>query len=188
MCFLNVYYRYLDCGYYEVFIWIWDSLHFLDLRDFHALSSSSPIHSSASFSLLLISSIVFFISVFLQFCLGVTYVFYTFVKKPHFSLCASILLPNCLIIFPIITLSSSSGRWHISTSVLLLGFCLLSSSETYSSVASFCVICYLYFYVCGRFVTFLDLGEVALVEDVLCISAVYSPSCYPRARRQVVPG
>lgn len=31
---------------------------------------------------------------------------------------------------------------------------------THSSAASFCLSCYLHFYVCGRFVPFTDLGEV----------------------------
>ena len=46
--------------------------------------------------------------------------------------------------------------------VLLLEFNLVPSSESHSSVISFCLNCSLYFYVHGRLVTFLDLGEVAL--------------------------
>ena len=80
----------------------------------------------------------------------------------NFLLCASILFPSSWIIFTIITLNSFLSRLSISTShscssgVLSCPLC-----GTYSSATSFCLNFYLCFYVCGRLVSFLNLGAVA---------------------------
>ena len=58
--------------------------------------------------------------------------------------------------------------------VLLLGFYLVRLSGTYSSVASFCLNFYFYFYVYGR-LCFSTLEKCPPVGDVLCIPAVNSP-------------
>ena len=57
----------------------------------------------------------------------------------------------------------------------LLGFYLVPSSGTCSSASSFCLSCYLYFYVCGGLVMCLDLGEVASVGGALYVPTVHSP-------------
>ena len=46
--------------------------------------------------------------------------------------------------------------------ILLLGFYVIATSGMCSAAASCFLRCYLYFYVCGRLVTFLGPGEMAL--------------------------
>ena len=67
--------------------------------------------------------------------------------------------------------------------LVLLGFCLVLPSETYSSVTSFCVNFYLNFNLSGSVVTFLDLGEVAP-----CRRYPRHPSPDPRAIGHLIPG
>ena len=67
--------------------------------------------------------------------------------------------------------------------LVLLGFCLVPPSETYSSVTSFCVNHYLYFYLSCSVVTFLYLGEVAL-----CRRYPRHPYSDPRARGHLIAG
>ena len=67
--------------------------------------------------------------------------------------------------------------------LVLLGFCLVPPSATYSCVTSFCVNFYLYCNLSGSVVTFLDLGEVAL-----CRQYPRHPSPDPRARGHLIPG
>ena len=83
------------------------------------LSSSSLIHSSASFILLLIHSSAFFISVIVLIVSGCSLDFLT-----PYSYSLSILLPSFLIIFMIITLKS---RWI--TIFISLSSCGVSSLE-----------------------------------------------------------
>ena len=67
-------------------------------------------------------------------------------------------------IFFISSLILSVNHWLLSSTLFMSYFSIsLFSplSRTYSSAASFCLNCYLYFYVYDRLVTFLDLGEVA---------------------------
>ena len=78
--------------------------------------------------------------------------------------------------------SSWSLSWTLSRvdclsplHLVLLGFYLLPSSETYSSVASFCLSCCLYFYISGKLFMFPDLGEGPSAEDILCAPAAHSP-------------
>ena len=135
------------------------------------LSSSSLICSYVSFGLLLIPSSVFFISVIIFFIS--IWLFFIFsnslLKTSNFSLCLSILLLTSLIILIINTLNPFSGRLAISTLLSSSsGFIfLVSSFETCSLVASFCLTCCFYFYVSGRLVTFPDLGEVAFCRRCL---------------------
>ena len=105
------------------------------------LSSSSLIHFSAPFILLLSPSSVFFISVilFVQLCLF----FNSFSSLLNIScillVCASVLFPRSWIIFMIITLNSFAGRWPIFTQLLFWGFILFLHLE-HTPVLSFCLI------------------------------------------------
>ena len=65
--------------------------------------------------------------------------------------------------------------------LVLLGFCLVPPSELYSSVTSFCVNYYFYFYLSDSVGTFLGLGEVAL-----CRRYPRHPSPDPRARGHLI--
>ena len=115
------------------------------------LSSSLLIHVFASFSLLLITSSVFFILA-IVFFLSIWFFFLfsnSLFKTSNFSFCTSILLLTSLIFFTVITLNPYLGRYRISTSLSPSpGVYRLPSSGTYSSASSFCLHCYLYFYVC----------------------------------------
>ena len=137
------------------------------------LSSSSLIRSSASFMLLLIHSSVFFISVIVFFnsvCLFLISSISLLNISCIFLVCASILFPRSWIIFTVITLNSFSvdclSPLHL---VVLLGFCLTSSSATYFSAVSFC----LTFFVCGlrstacRVIVPLDSGVFPLVAEAV---------------------
>ena len=73
-------------------------------------------------------------------------------------------------------------------SLVLLGFYLVPLSGTYSSVVSFCLNFYLYFYVCGRLVMFLSLGEVTLSRGCPMYPSSTLPSRHLVARDQLVPG
>ena len=147
------------------------------------LSSSSLICSSASFSLLLIPSSTFFISVIIFFnSVWLSFIFSnSLLKMSNFSPCVFVLL---LRLWP----SSWSLIWTVSWVdclsvchlVILLGFYLTLSSEAYSSVASFSVNCCLYFYIYGRWVTFLDLWEVALTRWYPLHPSNAAPSRHPR--------
>ena len=90
----------------------------------------------------------------------------------------------------IITLNSLLGRSLVSTSIslVLLGFNLVPLSGTHSSFVSFWLNFYLYFYVCGRSVTLLNLGEGALCMGYpMCPSSTLL-SCHSRARGLRVSG
>ena len=62
---------------------------------------------------------------------------------------------------------------------LLLGFYLVPSSGTYSSVASFCLSCCVHFYVFCRLVTFLDFREVAFCRKCPLHPSSVLPSHHP---------
>ena len=70
---------------------------------------------------------------------------------------------------------STDGWGCVPTQFVVWGFYLVPLSGTYFSAVSFCLNFYLYFYVCGRLVTFLNLGEVALCRGCPGVPAVYSP-------------
>ena len=109
-------------------------------------------------SFLWLSSIPLYICIFLLFSNSLL----------NFSLCSSTLLPSLLGIFMIITLNSF---WVDFLSplpiVLLLRFYLVLSFGAYSSVASFCLIPWVYYCIFGGLVIFPDLGEVALFRRLL---------------------
>ena len=120
--------------------------------DFH-YSVFHLIHSSASCSLLLITPVIFFISVIVFFCL-----FFIFsnslLKMPRFLLHASILLSVPFIIFTIITLNAQVDCLSLLLFVVLLWFYPVFLSEIYSSVIS-CIFClelisYIYFFLRER--------------------------------------
>ena len=97
--------------------------------DFHHSVFSTLIHSSASFSLLLIRSTIFLISVIVFFnSVWLLFIFSDSLLKSfyNFSLCAFILFLSYWITFTIIILNSFSGRSPISTS--LSCSCVLSCS------------------------------------------------------------
>ena len=98
------------------------------------------------------------------------YIFSLFVKL----LTLFILLPSLLSTFIIIALNSNGFLVSIFL-VLLLGLCLVPSSETYSSVSSFCLVLCVNFYVLRRSVIFPHLGEVTLCRDVQWGPAVQCP-------------
>lgn len=127
------------------------------------LSSSSLICFSASFSLLLIPSQCSFQLLYFSILFGCSFYFLTFfLKTSNFFLCTSILLSHPLIIFTIITFNSLLDAFSISMSLTFMGFYLIPSSETYALCHLILLNCYVYFYECGRLVTFLNLVEVAL--------------------------
>ena len=103
----------------------------------------------------LISLILFFTSVwfFLIFSKSL-------LKNSNFLLCSSNLLPSSLNIFKVINFTSLSGRLPVSTLPSSFYGIFSCSFGRYFSVFSFCLICWFYFYVFGRFVLFSDLGEV----------------------------
>ena len=78
----------------------------------------------------------------------------------NFSLYSSILL-SLLNIFMVITTNSLLGRLS-PLCLILLGLYLVPLFEIYSSVSSFCPMCYFYFYVVGRSVMSPCCGEMAL--------------------------
>ena len=91
----------------------------------------------------------------------------------RFSLSSSIFLLSLISIFRTTLLNFVSSKLLISV--------LLSSSSrvlTYSSVSSFCLILCFYFYVLGRSVMFLSLGEVALCRCPVGHILLWSPVLY----------
>ena len=133
------------------------------------LSSSSPIHSSATFILLLIPSSVFFISVivlFISVCsLELLVLCYTFLVSSRsvppffFWNLGSSLLSLLWIIFQVDCLSPL----HL---VVLPGFYLVPSSEAYSSAISLCLIfCDCSFCSTGFKVLVLLVSAVCLLVD-----------------------
>lgn len=62
------------------------------------------------------------------------------------------------------------------------------SSGTYSSTISFCLNFCLYFYACGRFITFLDFVDVAHCRWYPMYPSSILPSQHPRAGDWPVPG
>ena len=135
------------------------------------LSSSSLTHSSESFSLLLIPSSVFFHLVMLFFIsIWLLFIFSNSVKNFYLlALCFYGILPSFVIIWTPSQVDCLSP-YHL----VLLGFYLVPSSEICSSAASLCLSFCLHVYVCGRLVTFLDLGEVAF-----CRRCPVSQQCLP---------
>ena len=102
-----------------------------------------------------------------------------------FSFCSSILLPSTLICFTIITLNYRVDYLYLLHLVVLLGFYLVSSFETCSSIISFYLTGCFYFCVSGSF-TFPDLGEVAFcrrhpigTSSTLSDHQSYMPLGYP---------
>ena len=92
------------------------------------------------------------------------------------SMCFCFHLP--IGIFFISSLILSVNHWLLSSTLFMSYFSIsLFSplSRTYSSAASFCLNCYLYFYVYDRLVTFLDLGEVAFCRRHPIDLTVHSP-------------
>ena len=122
------------------------------------LSSTSLICTSAPFTLLLIPYSVFFISVIVVFIsVWFFFIFSNSLLRMSNLVCSSSLPSVSLII----TLNSLLGRLPVSSSLSSSSGALSCSFGTYFSVSSFCLICYFYFYVFGRLVTFADFGEVA---------------------------
>ena len=128
-----------------------------------SLSSSSLICFSASFSLLLIPSSVVFSYCISQFCLVVPYIFSLFSKKLLISFSVHpfsfhILWSSLQSLLLTLSWMNCLSLCHL----LLWGFILFLHLKHMPSVTSFCLNCYVYFYECGRLVTFLNLVEVAL--------------------------
>jgi len=126
-----------------------------------SLSSSSLIHSSVSFSLLLILSGIFFsFELLYSSSLFGCPLYFLFVKTSKLSLYPSILFLSSLITFisllRIISQVDCLSPLHL---VILLEFYLVPLSGESFSVISFCLSCYLYFYVCNRLV---------MLEEKLC--------------------
>lgn len=100
-------------------------------------------------------SSVFFIFVIVVFISLVFLHVFSLLKTCKFPLSVSILLLNSLIIFRSFFFTLSPVECLSPFHLVFLGF-----HPVPSSVASFCLSCCLYFYVCGRIVQFLDLGEI----------------------------
>lgn len=124
------------------------------------LSSSLLVCFVVSSNLLLIHSSPFFISIIISFSSVIfLYIFWLFIKLLY----SYILLLSLLNIFAIITLSSLLGRLLNSTSFnSSFGFLSVPSFGMHSSVASFCLILYFYFYMVSSWIKFLRLEELVL--------------------------
>ena len=150
---------------------------------FPLLSLSSLILYSPSFNLLLIPSSVFFISAIVFFSSAqLVFIFFK-------------LLITSRSMHPLFSWALWSSLWSLLWALsqifphhlfFLLGFYILSS-ERYSPITSFCLNCYLHFYVCGMLVTFLDFGEASLCRRHPMHLSIILPSHHTVARDQVIP-
>ena len=142
--------------------------------------------------LMLIPSSAFFVSVTVVFnspCLYFIFSKSLLKTSCNFSCSTSILFQSSWIIFTVITLNSFSGILPSPFClVVLLRFYFVPLSETYSFAVSVCLNFYLYFYVYGRLVMFLVLGELALCRGCPMCSSSSLPCHHPRARFQLVLG
>ena len=129
----------------------------LSFSDCYTLSSTLLICSSAPFTLLLIPYSVFFTSAIVFFISVWFFIFSNSLLRRSNLVCSS----NLPSVSLIITLNSLLGSLPVSSSLSSSSGALSCSFGTYFSVSSFCLICYFYFYVFGRLVTFPDSGEVA---------------------------
>ena len=123
-----------------------------------------------SFQLLFISALLFFI--FLILCLKTSHSVHPFFSQVFWS-------------FTIITLNYWVDCLYLLHLVVLLGFCLVSSFETCSSIISFYLTGCFYFYMVG--LHFLTLEKWPFVGDILLVPAAHSlghqsymPLGYPR--------
>ena len=122
-------------------------------------------------------SSVFFILVIVVFISLVFLHIFSLLKTYNFPFSVSILLLNYLIIFRSFFFSLSPIECLSPFHLVFLGFYPVPSS-----VASFCLSCCLYFYVCGRIVQFLDLGEILWVpaEQSPWSPKLYTLGVYPK--------
>ena len=149
---------------------------------FTTQSSSSPIHFSISFSVLLISSSVFFISIIVFTSVQLFFIF-SLLKNSDFSfsLCIHFLSNS----FPHLydpTVNFFSGRLLVSSS-LSSSFGVLSFSFIWNILlwclrSLYCLYWYLYFCVCGSFVSFLDFGVTTFCRGCLSCSSSALSFCY----------
>lgn len=122
----------------------------------------SWIYSSESSNLLFIpSSVVFLFQLLHSSALFGSYLYFQPLKNFKLFTLLSIFLMNYLSVFMIIFLNSLIDRLLMPLSSFVVH--LVPSVGTYSSVTSFCLTSYFYFYVFGKLIILPDLGKMASV-------------------------